>query len=207
MLESEFDVLRELVARRRDVRRFQTAPVDQAVLDDIFQLVEGAPSVGNSQPWRWMQVDRPETRSQVKASFEAASDAARKAMPEDKQELYSSLKLAGLDKAPLQFAVFCDTGTAQGSGLGRQTQPEALHYSVACSIMIFWLAAKARGLGVGWVSILDPVKISECLDVPGGWDLIAYLCVGYPEEEHYDPELERHGWQDRVWSKDHIIKR
>ncbi|NQX93832.1 MAG: 5,6-dimethylbenzimidazole synthase [Erythrobacter sp.] len=207
MLDAEFEVLRELVARWRDVRRFQTTPVDQAILDDVFRLVEGAPSVGNSQPWRWVQVDSPETRSQVKASFEIANDAARKSMPEDKQELYSSLKLAGLDKAPLQFAVFCDTLPAQGSGLGRKTQPETLHYSVACAIMIFWLAATAKGLGVGWVSILNPAEISDCLDVPEHWDLIAYLCVGYPEEEHYDPELERFGWQGRVWSKDHIMKR
>jgi len=207
MLQTEFDVLQELVARRRDVRRFQTRQVDPTVLAEIFRLVEGAPSVGNSQPWRWVQVDSLETRSQVKASFEAANDAARKAVPEDKRKLYSGLKLAGLEKAPLQFAVFCDTEPAQGSGLGRQTQAETLHYSVACAIMIFWLAAKAKGLGVGWVSILDPAEISDCLDVPDGWDLIAYLCVGYPEEEHYDPELERYGWQKRVWSKDHIIKR
>ncbi|MEM6748786.1 MAG: 5,6-dimethylbenzimidazole synthase, partial [Pseudomonadota bacterium] len=190
MIETEFDVLQDLVARRRDVRRFQTRPVDPTILDEIFRMVEGAPSVGNSQPWRWVQVDSPETRSQIKASFEAANDAARKAVPENKRELYSDLKLAGLDKAPLQFAVFCDTQPAQGSGLGRRTQPETLHYSVACAIMIFWLAAKAKGLGVGWVSILNPCEISDCLKVPEHWDLIAYLCVGYPEEEHYDPELE-----------------
>ncbi|WP_300593221.1 nitroreductase family protein [Erythrobacter sp.] len=72
---------------------------------------------------------------------------------------------------------------------------------------LFWLAAKAKGLGVGWVSILNPSGISDCLNMLEHWDLIAYLCVGYPEEEHYDPELERYGWQDRIWSKDHIIKR
>ncbi|MEO0464410.1 MAG: 5,6-dimethylbenzimidazole synthase [Pseudomonadota bacterium] len=207
MLDAEFEVLRELVARRRDVRRFEATHVDQAILDDIFHLVEGAPSVGNSQPWRWVRVDSPEARAKVKTSFEAANDAARQVVPEDKRELYSDLKLAGLDKAPLQFAVFCDTEPAQGSGLGRQSQPETLHYSVACAIMIFWLAAKAKGLGVGWVSILDPAEVSDCLEVPESWDLIAYLCVGYPEEEHYDPELERYGWQDRNWSKDHVIKR
>ncbi|MDT0577097.1 5,6-dimethylbenzimidazole synthase [Croceicoccus sp. F390] len=204
---TEFDVLRELVARRRDVRRFQTRPIGSDILDDIFHLVEGAPSVGNSQPWRWVQVDGSEARAKVKSSFQAANEAARKAVPEDRQGLYANLKLAGLDEAPLQLAVFCDTQTTQGSGLGRQTQPEALHYSVACAIMIFWLAAKARGLGVGWVSILNPSDISDCLDVPASWDLIAYLCVGYPEDEHYDPELERYGWQDRVWSRHHVIKR
>ncbi|MEM1051097.1 MAG: 5,6-dimethylbenzimidazole synthase [Pseudomonadota bacterium] len=207
MLDPEFDVLRELVARRRDVRRFQTRPVEQSILDSVFHLMENAPSVGNSQPWRWVQVESREARTMVKANFKAANEAARRAVPEDKQELYNNLKLAGLDKAPLQFAVFCDTEPAQGSGLGRQTQPEALHYSVACAIMVFWLAAKAKGLGVGWVSILNPSEISDCLDVPESWDLVAYLCVGYPEEEHYDPELERSDWQDRIWSKDDVIKR
>ncbi|MEM9500685.1 MAG: 5,6-dimethylbenzimidazole synthase [Pseudomonadota bacterium] len=207
MTDTEFHVLKELIARRRDVRRFHTRKVEQHVVDEVFGLVEAAPSVGNSQPWRWIQVNDPVARSKVKASFESSNEAAQKDIPGEKQSLYKKLKLAGLDEAPLQFAVFCDPETAQGSGLGRQTQPEALHYSVACAVMIFWLAAKAKGLGVGWVSILNPSEITACLAVPETWDLVAYLCVGYPEEEHYDPELERHGWQDRLWSSDDVIKR
>ncbi|MEM9667419.1 MAG: 5,6-dimethylbenzimidazole synthase [Pseudomonadota bacterium] len=207
MSRSEFEVLSELVARRRDVRRFQTDAVDITLLDDVFRLVELSPSVGNSQPWRWVSVDEPALREKVQTNFEEANRRAREAVSTDKKELYDSLKLAGLKEAPVQFAVFCDPETAQGDGLGRQTMPEALHYSVVCALMTFWLAAKAKGLGVGWISILDSEAISKLLGVPSTWELIAYLCVGYPMEEHYDPELERFGWQDRVWSRENIFRR
>lgn len=204
---SELDLLCELAARRRDVRRFRTDRVAEDLLDEIFRLVELAPSVGNSQPWRWVRVDSEASRAQVQAHFEITNRRARDRLPDEKKALYDSLKLAGLKEAPIQFAVFCDPTTRQGSGLGRQTMPEALHYSVVCAIMSFWLGAKTKGLGVGWVSILEPGEISTLLDVPKEWDLIAYLCVGYPVEEHYDPELERAGWQKRNWGRNHIISR
>lgn len=204
---TEFDVLHELAARRRDVRRFRKDNVEDDILDEIFQLVELSPSVGNSEPWRWVRVDNQEVRKEIQVHFEASNRSARSAVPDEKKALYDGLKLEGLKEAPVQFAVFCDPCTTQGSGLGRQTMPATLHYSVACAIMSFWLGAKAKGLGVGWVSILEPAKVSALLDVPEQWDLIAYLCVGYPVEEHYDPELERLGWQKRAWSRKNIISR
>ena len=98
----------------------------------------------------------------------------------------------------MQLAVFCDRATDQGLGLGCRTMPEMLEYSVAAMVSTFWLAARASGLGVGWVSILDPAEVARVLETPPAWKLVAYLCVGWPEEEHLDPELERHQWQRRT---------
>ncbi|MEM6411404.1 MAG: 5,6-dimethylbenzimidazole synthase [Pseudomonadota bacterium] len=207
MSQSEFEVLAELMARRRDVRRFRTDDVDETLLDEVFELVELSPSVGNSQPWRWVSVADTALRHDIQDIFAASNQRARAAVPTEKRDLYDSLKLAGLKEAPIQFAVFCDCETQQGDGLGRQTMFETLHYSVVCAIMTFWLAAKSKGLGVGWVSILDRDALSKALNVPGSWEFISYLCVGYPQEDHYDPELERFGWQDRVWKKENILKR
>ena len=130
--------------------------------------------------------------------FAASNTAACQAQPDERARIYALLKLEGLDQAPFQFAVFCDQATEQGFGLGRHTMPEMLEYSTAVMIATFWLAARAAGLGVGWVSIVDPQGISRILEAPSTWKLIAYLCVGWPETEHLDPELERHGWQSRT---------
>ena len=187
----------ELVAWRRDVRRFRTGAVPEATLDELFRLVALAPSVGNCQPTRLVRVDDPTRREAVRANFEAANKEALGAYKGERAQLYASLKLAGLNEAPVHLAVFCDDGTEQGHGLGARTMPETRRYSTVCALHTFWLAARARGLGVGWVSILDPGTIAETLDVPRGWTFIAYLCVGFPREEHLIPELERVGWQAR----------
>ncbi len=119
--------------------------------------------------------------------------------PDAQADAYAALKLEGLGKAPLQLAVFCDTETAQGHGLGQRTMPETAEYSTTNMIATFWLVARAAGLGVGWVSILDPGRVKPprwpCRPA---WKFIAYLCVGWPEEQHLDPELERFGWQART---------
>ena len=188
----------ELLAWRRDVRHFRAgvAP-DEAVLDELFALAALAPSVGNSQPTRFVRVDDEARRAAVRANFEAANREALSAYGGARAGLYARLKLEGLRDAPVQLAVFCDEATEQGHGLGARTMPEARRYSTVCALHTFWLAARARGLGVGWVSILDPAGIAEALDVPRAWAFIGYLCVGWPREEHLIPELERAGWQAR----------
>ena len=97
----------------------------------------------------------------------------------------------------MQLAVFSDEATAKGAGLGAGTMPETRAYSVVGAITLFWLAARAEGLGVGWVSILDIARLRADLDVPGTWGFIGYLCVGWPEAAHDTPELERAGWEKR----------
>ena len=188
----------ELLAWRRDVRHFRAgvAP-DEAVLADLFALAALAPSVGNSQPTRFVRVDDEGRRAAVRVNFEAANREALGAYCGERAELYARLKLAGLRDAPVQLAVFCDEATEQGHGLGARTMPEARRYSTVCALHTFWLAARARGLGVGWVSIFDPGAIAEALDVPRHWTFIGYLCVGFPPEQHLIPELERFGWQER----------
>ena len=190
--------LKTLIAWRRDVRRFIERPVPAAMIEELLDIAQLSASVGNSQPWRWVQVASPAKRAAIRANFFAANEAACKAQSADRAPVYATLKLEGIDKAPCQFAVFCDESTGQGFGVGRHSMPETLDYSTVAMIATFWLAARAAGLGVGWVSILDPAEVSRLLEAPPEWKLVAYLCVGWPEEEHADPELERHGWQPRT---------
>lgn len=188
----------ELIAWRRDVRRFKPDPVDSALIEHLLDLAQLAPSVGNSQPWRWVSVDSAPMRGKIRDNFLRTNEMAASAYRGQRASQYAGLKLEGIDVAPRQFALFCDRATPQGLGVGRQTMPEALDYSVVTMIETFWLAARAIGLGVGWVSILDPKAATADLDVPADWKFIAYLCVGWPVEEHVDPELARFNWQDRT---------
>jgi 5,6-dimethylbenzimidazole synthase len=188
---------RELVLWRRDVRRFRTDPIPRERIDALLEVASHAPSVGLSQPWRFVHVDSPERRQAVIRSFTDANTQALAGYSGEKHAIYATLKLAGLKEAPVHLAVFSDDGTHTGSGLGQQTMPETLHYSVVAAIQTLWLAARADGIGMGWVSILDPKAVTRVLDVPRGWSLVAYLCLGLPAEEHLDPELERHHWEHR----------
>jgi 5,6-dimethylbenzimidazole synthase len=199
--------LEELFRWRRDVRRFRADPVDDRLLGHLLELAALAPSVGNSQPWRFVKVNDPGRRSAVRDSFAACNREALAAYSGERARRYASLKLAGLDRAPVQLAVFVDRATTLGDGLGRRTMPETLAYSAVAAVQTLWLAARAHGIGVGWVSILDPERIRAVLDVPESWALIAYLCLGHPEEEHRDPELERQGWQRRVEVAALIVER
>ena len=183
---------------RRDVRRFRRDPLPEGAVERLIELATLAPSVGLSQPWRFVVVEDWACRDAVRRDFTAANAAALGAQAPERVAQYARLKLAGLDEAPCHLAVFTDRATAQGHGLGRQTMPETIRYSVVAAIQTLWLAARAEGLGLGWISILDPEAVGSTLDLPPSWTFIAYLCLGWPEEEHDDPELERHGWQERA---------
>ena len=199
--------LNQLFRWRRDVRRFRTDPVDGALIEDLIATAALAPSVGNSQPWRFVNVADPHRRATIRANFETANADALGNYSGERAKLYATLKLDGLDKAPVQLAVFSDTQTPYGHGLGSRTMPDTLAYSVVGAIQTLWLAARTQGIGVGWVSILDPTDVARTLDVPDAWQFIAYLCVGYPEEEHMDPELVRHEWQARVDISEFMVER
>ena len=196
--ESFLAQLDELLAWRRDVRRFRAKPVPADLAERLLDLVQLAPSVGNSQPWRFVQVESAAARAAIRESFERCNRAALDGYEGGRAQLYAGLKLSGLDSAPLHWAVFCDCETAQGQGLGRVTMPDTLTWSAVGAIHLLWLAASARGLGLGWVSILDPAVVTEALAVQPSWRFVAYLCLGWPEEEHDVPELERQGWQART---------
>ncbi|MGL4395359.1 MAG: 5,6-dimethylbenzimidazole synthase [Hyphomicrobium sp.] len=197
----------DLVLWRRDVRRFRSDPVPMAAIDRLIGIATRAPSVGNAQPWRFVIVESEPCRLAVRDSFSRANAAALEGYAGDRRALYARLKLEGLHAAPVQIAVFCDDATDAGGGLGRQTMPEMLRYSVVGAVQTLWLAARIDGIGVGWVSILEPRCVAEALAVPASWSLVAYLCIGYPIEQHLDPELERHGWQQRIAPIDIVTKR
>lgn len=185
----------ELLRWRRDVRRFKRDAVPADLIENLLAQTSLSPSVGHAQPWRWIAVEEPAQRAAVQESFSRCNADALAAYEGERAALYARLKLEGLREAPVQFAVFCDHGTERGHGLGRQTMPEMLDYSVVAAITQFWLSARVHGLGVGWVSILDPDGITEVLKAPPDWKLVAYLCVGWPEEECDEPELVRAGWE------------
>lgn len=182
---------------RRDVRRFRHDPVEAAVLDRCLCAFTLAPSVGLSEPWRVIDVTSAAARAAAIANFKAANAQALAGYCDAKANLYASLKLSGMQEAPIHLAVYCDDATPKGAGLGATTMPEMRAYSVVGAITLFWLLARAEGLGVGWVSILDPAQLARDLESPAGWNLVGYLCVGWPETSDDTPELERAGWESR----------
>jgi len=198
---SFIDEFERLIRVRRDVRHFSTRPIADSILAAALDAANAAPSVGLSQPWRFVRVDDPHRRAAVRANFQNANAAALAGYAGEDAVLYASLKLAGLDDAPIHLAVFTDLSTESGRGLGRGTMPETLAYSTVAAIQNFWLMARAHGVGVGWVSILEPASLTAVLDVPSDWRLTAYLCIGYPSDTNDTPELEERGWETRRRTK------
>lgn len=199
--------LHELFVWRRDVRHFRHDPVPEAVLAELLETAQLAPSVGLCQPWRIAIVEDAGRRAAVRASFANCNAQALADQQGERAALYARLKLAGLDEAPCHLAVFAEPEPPQGHGLGRATMPETVAYSAVMAVHTLWLAARAAGLGLGWVSILDPDTVRAALDVPAAWRLIGYFCLGYPQGESDTPELERLGWERRRAAADCVLRR
>jgi 5,6-dimethylbenzimidazole synthase len=199
--------LRELLAWRRDVRRFRRDKLPAGAIERLIETACLAPSVGLSQPWRFVLVGTPERRAAIVANFAECNAAALRQQASDRAGLYTRLKLAGLDEAPCHLAVFADPETEQGHGLGRLTMPEMITYSAVAAVHTLWLAARAEGIGMGWVSILDPAAVRVILDVPAAWRLIGYFCLGYPAAADDMPELERAGWETRRAADNFMVQR
>lgn len=199
--------LRELFVWRRDVRRFRAEPLPAGALERLIEIACLSPSVGLSQPWRFVIVEDRARRRAVIEDFKSCNAEALQAYAGERAAQYAELKLAGLEEAPEHLAVFAETAAETGHGLGRATMPETVAYSVAAAISCMWLAARAEGIGLGWVSILNPERIHDILDVPKSWKFVGYLCIGYPEAEFDRPELERAEWEFRRAAKDFTTRR
>jgi 5,6-dimethylbenzimidazole synthase len=182
---------------RRDIRHFRPDPVPDAVLYRILDAAHHAPSVGFMQPWTFIIVRARETRQRVKELFERERQAAACYYDEPQRSQYLALKLEGILDAPVNICVTCDP-TRGGEVLGRNSIPETDVYSACLAVENLWLAARAEGLGVGWVSILKSAWLRAILGIPPHIIPVAYLCVGYPERFETEPLLQRVGWRARL---------
>ena len=199
--------LRDLLLWRRDVRRFRRDSLPDGAVESLIDLACLAPSVGLSQPWRFVIVDDASVRAAIRRDFAVCNAEALAAQDNERAGLYARLKLAGLEEAPCHLAVFADRTTVQGHGLGRRTMPEMIEYSAVTAVHTIWLAARAQGIGMGWVSILNPKVVAELLQVPAEWKFIGYFCLGYPQLDDSVPELEQMKWEERRQPSSVTIKR
>jgi 5,6-dimethylbenzimidazole synthase len=197
--EAEKGAVYRAIRERRDVRAgYLPQPVDRATLYRLLAAAHQAPSVGFMQPWRFIVVRQQSLRTAVHQVFQRANADAAASYQQGRKELYSRLKLEGLLEAPQHLCVVCEEESERGHHLGRHSMPETSVYSVVCAIQNLWLAARAEGIGVGWVSILDPLAIKDLLRIPPAAQLVAYLCLGYVKEFADLPDLERDGWEKRA---------
>jgi len=196
--ENQAATLESILRWRRDVRHFRRDPVDEALLARLAEAMALAPSVGNARPWRVIRAEDPGLRAAVRADFQRCDQAAAADYAGEQAAAYRALKLAGLDAAPVQLAVFTHIDPAAGHGLGRRTMPETLRQSTAMAIHTLWLAARAANLGMGMVSILDPGAMERLFAVPEDWAFTAYLCLGHAEWDDDTPLLHRAGWQENA---------
>jgi 5,6-dimethylbenzimidazole synthase len=192
------EVVQRVIAERRDVRRgFLDLPVDDVTLGRVLEAAHRAPSVGLSQPWDFLVIRDLATRRKVHDLATAQRDAFAASLPEDRRAAFDGLKIEAILDAPLNLAVTCDPGRGGRHVLGRHADPRTTMFSAAIAIQNLWLAARAEGLGVGWVSFFEPGEVAAVLDLPAHIELVGYLCVGYVEEFAATPELVRSGWAKR----------
>jgi 5,6-dimethylbenzimidazole synthase len=197
--QQEKEIIYRVIRERRDIRHFLPDPVPESVLARILEAAHYAPSVGFMQPWNFILITSRELRRQVKASFERVNQNEwAKLSDDERQALYSRLKLEGIMEAPINLAVTCDHRRDAPFVLGRAPMPETDVYSTCLAVQNLWLAARAEGVGVGWVSLLEKREVEKLLGLPDGVELVAYLCVGYPVEFRPKPMLEEKGWKSRM---------
>jgi 5,6-dimethylbenzimidazole synthase len=184
---------------RRDVRdEFLCENVPREVVMRILDAAHHAPSVGFMQPWNFILIRDPATRGAVHEAFLRGARAEEQAIGEERRALYRNLKLEGILKAPLNICVTCDRARHGVTGLGRTQQSNTDLLSTACAVQNLWLAARAEGLGVGWVSIMRESELRAILGIPEEIAVVAYLCVGYIDRAYTRPELEIKRWARRL---------
>jgi nicotinate-nucleotide--dimethylbenzimidazole phosphoribosyltransferase len=195
--DARLQAVYDVIAERRDIRRFRPDEVTDDVLERILTAAHQAPSVGLMQPWRLIIIRDIATRSHVRAL--AQRERLRQADRFDERARhFLDQKIEGVVEAPIGVCVCCDHGPDGAEVLGRGTIPETDIYSTACAIQNLWLAARAEGLGVGWVSFYQPADLRALLGLPDRVEPIAYLCLGWPDEQPVRPTLETVGWSKRL---------
>lgn len=192
--------LMRLLRWRRDVRHFLPDPIPAEAMAHLREAMALAPSVGNARPWRVVQVESPALRQRAREVFRDCNARAATLYQGRRRQQYDALKLEGMEIAPLQLAIFCLDDPQAGHGLGRQTMPDTLRQSAAMAIFALWLAARVQNLGLGMVSILDPGRIEDLLQMPPDWRFTAWLCIGRPAFDDDRPLLHRTGWQENAES-------
>jgi nicotinate-nucleotide--dimethylbenzimidazole phosphoribosyltransferase len=175
--------------------RFLPDPVPEEVLWRILAAAHAAPSVGLSQPWGFVLVDDRDLRQRIRDHVEERRRSFAAALPPDRRELFGRIKVEAILEAPVNVAVACDPARAAPHVLGRATIPETSDYSVGCAIQNLWLAARAEGLGVGWVSFYEPEALAALLGLPPPVRPVAYLCLGKVAAWDPEPELAALGWR------------
>jgi nicotinate-nucleotide--dimethylbenzimidazole phosphoribosyltransferase len=198
--------LHRILEARRDVRRFRPDPVDETVLARILAAAHAAPSVGHSQPWRFVLVAEPGTRARAALLADRARLDQAAALAPDAGRQLLDLDLEGIREAPIGLVVCCDRRVAPGGVLGRATFVDADLWSCACAIENLWLAARAEGLGLGWVTLFDPGDLAALIGAPAGIATLGWLCVGWPDERPPSPGLERRGWSVRLPLDDVVFR-
>lgn len=188
----------EVIAARRDVRRFRPDPVPADALERVLAAAHAGPSVGHSQPWRFIVVREAGTREQAALMADRQRLAQAAGLPPDAARRLLDLQLEGIREAPLGVVVCCDRRAPAAGVLGRNTFTDADMWSCACAIENLWLGARAEGLGVGWVTLFDPDELAALVGLPPGVVTLGWLCLGWPDERPPQPGLERAGWSRRL---------
>lgn len=187
------------IRERRDVRRgFLPEPMPDELLNRLLEAAHNAPSVGLMQPWRFIVVRNLAVRQAIYNIFLDANQRALAEYEGERQKSYAGIKLEGILEAPQNLCIVCDPQSSQGHRLGRLTMPETTLYSTVCAVQNLWLAARSEGIGVGWVSILEPAILRHTLKIPEHIIPVAYLCLGYVDTFATEPDLERVGWEKRT---------
>ncbi len=192
------DAVARVIAGRRDVRRFRPDPVPKDLLLDVLRAGHQAPSVGHSQPWRFIVVTEQRTRDA--AAVLSDSERLRQAdlLDADRRQRLLDLKLEGIRDAPVGIVVVCDRRVPAAGVLGRATLPDSDMWSCVAAIQNIWLTSRAAGLGLGWVTFFKPGALAELLSLPDDVEPLGWLCLGWPDERPPSPGLERRGWSSRL---------
>lgn len=202
----EREAIYRAIFTRRDVRsHFLPDPIDDTVLARLLTAAHHAPSVGFMQPWNFIVIRDQARREAVRDLFLAARSQEIPHIAEERRALYRKLKLEGICESALNLCVTCDRSRSEGSPLGRWHNPQMDLFSTVCAVQNLWLAARAEGIGVGWVSILDAGALKELLGIPDHVVPVAYLCVGHVSEFAARPDLERNGWASRLPLSDLVM--